>query len=102
MKNCRLKRNYSKNNLGRYFYGFKLMAKGVSHAFYLKNEADREQWFIKLSPSVVSVELFEEFRLKSRPLGRGSQAIVYLCRRKGNRDVNFALKCFRKADLESD
>ena len=102
MKNCRLKRDYFKNNLGTYFHGFKLMASGVSLAFYAKTEDEREQWVAKLAPSVISVELREEFSVQSQPLGRGSQATVYLCHRKESKEASFALKCFRKADLASD
>ena len=100
IKNCRLKRDYFKNSLGRYAYGFILMAKGVTHAFYVKSESDREQWIAKMAPSVISVELFDEFSVQSRPLGKGSQAIVYLCNRKADKDINYALKCFRKRDLQ--
>ena len=97
-----MRRDYFKNSLGIYAYGFMLMAKGVTHAFYVKSEAEREQWVAKLAPSVISVELCDEFNFQSRPLGKGSQAIVYLCNRKQNREVNYALKCFRKRDLQAN
>ena len=82
MKNCRLKRDYFKNKQGIYFHGFKLMANGVSHAFYAENEDEREHWVAKLAPSVISTELREELNVQSQPLGKGSQATVYLCHRK--------------------
>ena len=78
------------------------MASGVSLAFYARTEDEREQWVAKLAPSVISVELREEFSVQSQPLGRGSQATVYLCHRKESKKASFALKCFRKADLASD
>ena len=78
------------------------MANGVSHAFYAENEDEREHWVAKLAPSVISTELREELIVQSQPLGKGSQATVYLCHRKENNEASFALKCFRKADLVSD
>lgn len=56
----------------------------------------------KLARSCISLDLFEEFKLEREPIGAGSQAIVYLCHRKTDRNIEFALKCFRKSDLKED
>ena len=61
LKNCRLMRHNFKDKEDKYAYGFQLLAKGKILSFYLRMESEREKWLEKLTHSVISLELFEEF-----------------------------------------
>ena len=88
IKNCRLKKVKFKNNdaEGLRFYGFILMAKGEMHEFYFKNdEKERDSWVDVLKPSVVLIDLKDDFDIFEL-LGRGNFAKVHKCSRKGVTD----------------
>ena len=78
-------------------YGFVVMAKGAWFEFYLSDgEQERDAWVDSLKPSVVLLDLKEDFDIFEL-LGRGNFAKVHLCQRK--KDPNgrkYALKTIEK------
>lgn len=97
VKNCRIVKAKFKDNNGDHIYGLNIMGRKDSQDFWSYQEQDIEDWYDKLIPVCVLLDLNSKYARLNK-IGKGNFATVYKYERKSDRKT-FAVKSLEKRKI---